>query len=480
MKNFFYLIISLFFITSCSKDSPSESLLDDGRLELSLNLLKEFNLESKISSGKSSLLVDSDFVHVLDEEITVNFTSVPAGNNLSLTFNPNDTSSSQTVVLPYGEYNWEIPNASNPVTISNSLSVYGQSTQTIIINAPEMNLDLDVNTDYALVTVNDDYTSTVTLTHNDLSILMNNKDGYNYGYVLSGTTSTTLDVADINNDLYSAELGLIESCKHYKYQLNYSTVGVNSLICLCDPFEVIERFLSPTQSSVFCEESDLPESLRNGLLGMWTFCGDANDQSSFSNNGTVYGPVNDEGKIGQSNTSYSFDGDDDYIALNDPFFNGDSSVSSFTFYTLFKVDELGTTSSNQNFLFTKEGYWRSISLRANNDQTITFGGTNPSPQTYFGITSISNYELDTWYNVVITFNSGELKLYIDGILDNTETIIYNTLDWSYLTQGNSTATTHIGNQLANAGPKNHFDGKIDDLMYWDRVLSDQEIDLLNR
>lgn len=242
-------IALLSIIFSCSKDIESDNLSNDGRLAISLNLLREFNFELDTSSNKTSVLEDSDFAHVFDEEITVTFTSVPPGYSQRLSFNPNDGGSDQTVVLPYGEYNWEIPNESNPVALSNSLTVYGQSTQTITINDPTVNLSLDVNTDYALVTVNDDYTTTVTLTHDNLSISMNNKDGYYYGYVLSGTTSTTLEVVDTNGDNYISDLGLTESCKHYKYQLNYSTVGVNSLICLCDPFEVIERFLIPNNNT---------------------------------------------------------------------------------------------------------------------------------------------------------------------------------------------------------------------------------------
>ena len=164
-----------------------------------------------------------------------------------MTFNPNDNT--QRVTLPYGEYNWEIPSEDNPSPISNTLSVSGQSTSVITINEPSVDLTLSVNTDYALVTVNDDYTSNVTLTHEDLSLSMNIKDGYNYGYVLSGTTSSSISVIDTNGDNYTDDLGLIQSCKHYKYQLDYSEVGVSSLICVCEPFEVIERYILPTNQS---------------------------------------------------------------------------------------------------------------------------------------------------------------------------------------------------------------------------------------
>ena len=241
MRNLFNLLL-LTILFSCSKETPSEPMLNNGQITLSLDLIREFSLQLDKSS-KSLQLEDSDFTHVYDNEIRVNFTSVPPGYSESLTFNPSDNT--QRITLPYGEYNWEIPSEDNPSPISKTLSVSGQSTSVITINEPTVDLTLNVNTDYALVTVNDDYTSNVTLTHEELSISMNIKDGYNYAYVLSGTTSTTLDLIDTNGDSYSADIGLVDSCKHYKYQLNYSEVGVSSLICVCEPFEVEERYLIP-------------------------------------------------------------------------------------------------------------------------------------------------------------------------------------------------------------------------------------------
>ena len=480
MKNIIYSLV-LFCLFSCSKETTSEPMLNDGQITLSLDLIREFSLQLDNSSSKSLQLEDSDFQHVFVNEITVNFVSVPPGYNQSLTFNPN-SSDSQTISLPFGEYNWDIQNIPNPEEVKNSLPVYGQSTQTIIINEPTSGLTLNVNTDYALVTVNDDYTSNVTLTHEDLSIPMNIKDGYNYGYVLSGTTSTTLDLVDTNGDNYTTNLGLIESCKHYKYQLDYSNVGVNSLICLCEPFEVIERFLIPSSSGNICNKSDLPTTLQTGLRGMWTFCGNSNDMSDYSNNGTLYGPTNVMGKFNQENTAFQFNGTDNYISLSDSFFNESTSVSSFTFYTLVKVDQLNPTTAQH--IFTKEGYWRTIYLSAtrldDGDYHFRFGGSQPSPQQYFGINSNLEYDINTWYNIVVTFNNGELKIYIDGELDNTTTIPMTSIDWSFLAQGNSTATNHIGNALPNSGATKYFDGTIDDLIYWDRVLTQEEINLLNR
>ena len=249
MKIKFHKICLIFFtLISCSEENLSEPIINNGNIRLNLDLIREFNFQQDNSSSKSLQFEDSDFVHVYDSEITINFTSEPPGYSESLTFNPNNNT--QRVTLPYGEYNWEISPENNPSPISNTLSVFGQSTSTIIINEPSVNLSLNVDTDYALVTVNDDYTSNVTLTHEDLNLSMNIKDGYNYGYVMSGTTSSSISVIDINSDSYTANLGLVESCKHYKYQLDYSDVGVNSLICICEPFEVEERYLIPDDSNV--------------------------------------------------------------------------------------------------------------------------------------------------------------------------------------------------------------------------------------
>jgi len=71
-------------------------------------------------------------------------------------------------------------------------------------------------------------------------------------------------------------------------------------------------------------------------------------------------------------------------------------------------------------------------------------------------------------------------MYINGELDNSETITLNSLDWSYLESGNSTNLNHFGNQFAKAGPKNYLKGTVDDIIYWDKVLTENEILMINR
>jgi len=486
MRKYIISIIIISLLFGCKKDdnnSLDEQVMID--LNINLNLFLDFSLELDNSSSYSSrsfLKTDSEFVNVFDDELTIKFTSEPAGFQNSLTFNPSDSNAS--VRLPYGNYNWEIESSIvSGTAISQKLPLYGQSSSTILINEPNVNLDLVVQTDYSLVTVNSEHVSSVILKHDDDSLNLESKDGFFYGYVFSGATSFTLEVTDKEGSKITTTLDSVESCKEYKYTLNYSNVNVSSLVCLCDPFEVIERFLVPSHGlQNICDVNDLSSSLQDRLRGMWTFCNNADDMSSFSNNGTLNGPSSVQGKLGIDNSAYQFDGNDDFISLDDPFFDGSSSVSSFTFYALIKVNELKTNSSHAFFL--KGGYWRELGLYAtrlaNGKYVFRFGGSQPSPQQYLYIYSNQEYQVDTWYNIVITYDNSELKMYINGELDNSETITLSSLDWSYYDQGNSTDTTHIGNALPRNGARDYFKGALDDLIYWDKVLTENEILMLNR
>ena len=55
----------------------------------------------------------------------------------------------------------------------------------------------------------------------------------------------------------------------------------------------------------------------NGLVGYWTFSGNANDSSGNNLNGTVNGAVLTEDRFGNSSSAFNFDGIDDYILVND-------------------------------------------------------------------------------------------------------------------------------------------------------------------
>ena len=466
MKNS-YCFILLLLLISCSKETTSEPMLNDGQITLSLDLIREFSLQLDNSSSKSLQLEDSDFVHVYDNEITVNFTSVPPGYSESLTFNPNDNT--QRVTLPYGEYNWEISPRNNPSPISNTLSVSGQSTSVITINEPSVDLTLNVNTDYALVTVNDDYTSNVTLTHEELSISMNNKDGYNYGYVLSGTTSSSISVLDTNGDSYTDGLGLVESCKHYKYLLDYSDLGVNSLICVCDPFEVIERFFVSNSN---CSGESV---LSNGIVAWYPFNGNPNDESGNGNDGTNNGAILTQDRNGENNKAYYFSGNGCATRID---VNVDTSSietnNSLSFALWYRHNGNGCISPRVLEFWPGGDSYGKFTVMLNKESDNTF---NPridyrSSEGRMGVDW--DLEPDQWTHLVYTINQQEFKIYQNG-----ELIVSPE---NYMNSGQTSGTIRLAQDGA-FGRMNHsawdaIDGYLDDIGIWNRVLTECEVEWL--
>ena len=74
-----------------------------------------------------------------------------------------------------------------------------------------------------------------------------------------------------------------------------------------------------------------------------------------------------------------------------------------------------------------------------------------------------------WHHIAWTDHNGEMKIYIDGVLDST--------DFTYSPSSSLTCdVTTIGAWLRNATtPDYHFDGLIDDFAAWDLILTDEQI-----
>ena len=68
--------------------------------------------------------------------------------------------------------------------------------------------------------------------------------------------------------------------------------------------------------SQFSVQSQIPSYVpTNGLQGWWPFNGNANDESGYSQNGTVFGATLSTDRFGQALKSYSFNGNNNYIEI---------------------------------------------------------------------------------------------------------------------------------------------------------------------
>jgi hypothetical protein len=210
----------------------------------------------------------------------------------------------------------------------------------------------------------------------------------------------------------------------------------------------------------------------SGLDGWWSFNGNANDLSGNGNNGTVNGANLTSDRNGSPNAAYSFNGSSSYISLSSPFFNGSTTVSSFSYFAEFKINQLPAVGTAYS-ISAKEGFWRLLGLFINDDGSLSFGGSQPNPQGYFSVVApTSTINTNQWYCIVVTFDNSILSLYIDGLLISTSAVNYTNFDFSWVASGNSTSTNYLGAaHPVSPGITNYFNGVLDNFGTWNRALS---------
>lgn len=226
----------------------------------------------------------------------------------------------------------------------------------------------------------------------------------------------------------------------------------------------------------FATFSQIPTS---GLIGSWPFTGNADDATTFGNDGIVSGATLTTDRFGSTNSAYSFDGIDDQIRIP-------AASQLYRYNTSFTISawvrQTATPPGYSQAIFTNRtntaGSEFSIDGAGNNIGAegflafVTYNGT-------YGICRSTNMvPINNGYqHVAVVFthngsNNNTVKVYVNGALNNIETGIINI---PY-----STEDTYIGWGPYFTQTDRHFDGDIDDIFLYDRALADSEIeDLFN-
>lgn len=179
---------------------------------------------------------------------------------------------------------------------------------------------------------------------------------------------------------------------------------------------------------------------------------DLSDSTPNNNNGTDSGTNSVTGKIGNAS---NFDGNADYIAINDSY--NSNSESETTVSAWIKTAQAG----NQIIAsFDRNEYWRlEVNGNGGGDGEIGWDLLTSGGQIDFG--SSTRIDDDTWRYVTGVYNNGSVEIYIDGILDasTTQGATFGTGNTRFGFVGvGSEASTFDGNQ----GPSNNFNGDIDE------------------
>jgi hypothetical protein len=196
-----------------------------------------------------------------------------------------------------------------------------------------------------------------------------------------------------------------------------------------------------------------------GLVAYYPLDGDVTDASGNGHDGVIMGDPNfAEGIVGQA---LDLDGDGDYIDCgNDPNF-GMQETNQMTAASWVTIRSIPAAWSA---IVAKGEYaWR-IS-NANLDPRFHFGITIWNAPDTFGTDGVTAVGFDEWHHVAGTFDGANINLYVDGALDigvpTTEPI------------GANEASVLIGENPESTG--RFWDGLIDEVVIYNRALSDAEI-----
>ncbi len=206
----------------------------------------------------------------------------------------------------------------------------------------------------------------------------------------------------------------------------------------------------------------------SGLVGYWSFNGNANDQTPNGNNGTVNGATLTTDRFGNSNSAYNFDGVSNYISIPDS--NTLSNMTSITISSWVYI--------NQWYMNQNRG-WFPILVKSNSSAPGKYGlgaftatstgypsvyGNFENNQT--GVTQNNLYSINQWNHIVLTISNGNSTIFLNGIevYNGVTSPTNNTIDNLPLIIGKDAP-----------GLIEYANGKIDDVGIWNRALSQQEI-----
>jgi len=224
--------------------------------------------------------------------------------------------------------------------------------------------------------------------------------------------------------------------------------------------------------SAFMGLSTIAQIPTNGLVAYYPFNGNANDESGNGHNGTVNGASLTTDRFGNCNKAYSFSSlMSNYIDLISNGLNLDQySYSAWACLNSFPgtgsrytVLSIGSVTGDQ--FIDYDNYYNAASVSCNGWGSDNYYGNMLQNLIYSGSTA----SLSQWYHLVTIKSATSFKVYLNGALVDS---ISNTSAPFY---GTGTLKAEIGSRYNNTLL---FDGKIDDIRIYNRVLNGTEISAL--
>ena len=207
----------------------------------------------------------------------------------------------------------------------------------------------------------------------------------------------------------------------------------------------------------------------NGLVGCYSFDGNANDYSGNSNNGTPNAVTNAVGHLGNANSAYYFNGTSSYVDI--PNFGTMVPQNELSICFWAKIDANASNNSNTAFMLSPDDesdrlvgcvyyegndIWDYGNMSGGSGRSIVSAGTFSSSWNYFV------FEVSESSNIK--------KVYENG------TAIINTTFTDSLV--NRAKTLRIGGRIDQTSGSIRLHGDMDELRIYDRALTANEVTAL--
>lgn len=185
----------------------------------------------------------------------------------------------------------------------------------------------------------------------------------------------------------------------------------------------------------------------------------AYDNSTFGNNGNLQSMSGTEWTVGKVEGGLEFDGSSDYIEVSNS--TSLQFTNAITIAAWIKGDSWGSA-SDVDVIARKGGSTPVNYQLCINDGEVslhlddTDGGG--------GYRSDTTLNTDEWYHVAATWDGSEVRIYVNGVLDNTPESHTSSL-------GSDTRSLYIGGRVG----QDRFDGLLDDVRLYNRALCADEI-----
>ncbi|MEN8250058.1 MAG: FISUMP domain-containing protein, partial [Bacteroidota bacterium] len=208
------------------------------------------------------------------------------------------------------------------------------------------------------------------------------------------------------------------------------------------------------------------DPLEDSLLAYYPFNYSPDDASGNENHAVVNGASMTTDRLEYTNTAYAFDGVDDWIDCD---FGASATYTDLTINTWFKAGTGGGQIVSR--YDTYPGIDNMVSIRMNDNAGAYTGKLRFEGESGEYLYTNNTYEYGTWHMATLVLNSSTLKLdaYVDGLYVGS--VNYDG------TLGPSLYNWNIGARRDgdNTYGAEFFEGTLDEVRIYSRVLSDAEI-----